>query len=329
MTVVQSDGNDVAPVTVDEFRIGPGETYDVIVQPREARAFTIFAQTQDRTGFARGTLAPQLGMQAAIPPMDPRPMRTMVDMGMEHGGSGHGSSGQGASNNVHTGHAVPGTNQGSGMPHGSMPGMTHGPTTATLPDHAAMPGMSGAAPSQEAMAGMSGQGAATWLEGRVGVDNVAMAPRNRLAEAGGGLDGNGRRVLRLTDLRNAKRGNDPRPPTREIVLHLTGNMDRFMWSFDGTKFSDAAPITLRLGERVRFTLINDTMMEHPMHLHGVWSSLENGQGESTRPYKHTILVKPGEKLSFLVSADEPGRWAFHCHLLYHMEMGMMREVRIS
>jgi FtsP/CotA-like multicopper oxidase with cupredoxin domain len=211
--------------------------------------------------------------------MDPRPLRTMADMGMDHGGG-------------HAGHAMPGM------------------------DHGAMAGMSASDP------------AAARLEGRVGVDNVAMMPRERLSEAGDGLDGNGRRVLRLSDLRNAKRGNDPRPPTRDVVVHLTGNMERFMWGFDGTKFSDAAPITLQRGERVRFVLINDTMMDHPIHLHGLWSELENGQGEF-RPYKHTILVKPGERLSYLVSADEPGRWAYHCHLLYHMELGMMREVRVA
>ncbi len=278
MTVVQVDGNDIVPVTVDEFRIGPAETYDVIVEPRDAQPYTIFAQVQDRTGYARGTLAPRPGMSAAVPPMDPRPLRTMADMGMDHGAGGH------------AGHA--------------MPGMDH--STHAMP----------------------GQSSAPRLAGRVGVDNVAMVTRSRLSEAGDGLDGNGRRVLVLSDLRNAKRGNDPRPPTREIVMHLTGNMERFMWSFDGVKFSDAAPIMVKLGERVRFTLINDTMMDHPMHLHGVWSELENGQGDY-RPYKHTILVKPAERLSFLVSADEPGRWAFHCHLLYHMELGMMREVRIS
>lgn len=212
-----------------------------------------------------------------------------------------------------------------------MPGMEPGPNAVTPQDHSAhggMPGAGSAMPSQGSMVDMSAANTASQLEGRVGVDNVAMAPKSRLSEAGDGLDGNGRRVLLLSDLRNAKRGNDLRPPTREIVLHLTGNMERFMWSLDGIKFSDAAPIMLKLGERVRFTLINDTMMDHPMHLHGVWSELENGQSDY-RPYKHTILVKPGEKLSFLVSADEPGRWAFHCHLLYHMELGMMREVRIS
>lgn len=287
MTVVQADGNDIVPVTVDELRIGPGETYDVIVEPREAQAYTIFAQAQDRTGYARGTLATRPGMAAAIPPTDPRPMRTMADMGMDHAAAGHD-----ATSGAHAGHSMP------RMGHGSMAGM----------------------PAQDP--------AAARLEGRVGVDNVAMMPRPRLSEAGDGLDRNGRRVLRLSDLRNAKRGNDPRPPTREVVLHLTGNMERFMWGFDGTKFSDAGPIVLQRGERVRFVLINDTMMDHPIHLHGLWSELENGQDEF-RPYKHTILVKPGERLSYLVTADEPGRWAFHCHLLYHMELGMMREVRVA
>jgi CopA family copper-resistance protein len=332
MTVVQTDGNDIVPVTVDEFRLGPGETYDVIVEPREAQAFTIFAQVQDRTGFARGTLAPRPGMAATVPPMDPRPMRTMADMGMEHGAGGHAGHGgarggpaPGASSDPHAGHTMPTANQSSTS------GMNDGASSGVMQDHSAHGGVSGASAassSQGSMAGMSGQYAAPQLEGRVGVDNVAMVTKSRLVEAGDGLDGNGRRVLLLSDLRNAKRGNDLRPPTREIVLHLTGNMERFMWSFDGTKFSDAAPIMLKLGERVRFTLINDTMMDHPMHLHGVWSELENGKGDY-RPYKHTIIVKPAERLSFLVSADEPGRWAFHCHLLYHMELGMMREVRIS
>jgi CopA family copper-resistance protein len=315
MTVVQTDGNDIVPLTVDEFRIGPGETYDVIVQPQQPVAFTIFAQAQDRTGFARGTLAPRLGMAAAIPPMDPRPMRTMADMGMQHGAGGH--QGHGGQQPDAGGMQHGGASSSSSMPgmdHSSMPGMQHGPAPAA----SGMP-----IPTE----GMSPEEAQRKLSGRVGVDNVAMAPMNRLAEAGDGLEGNGRRVLRLSDLRAPRRALDPRPPSREIIFHLTGNMERFMWSIDGTKFSDAAPIVLQRNERVRFTLINDTMMDHPMHLHGVWSELENDQGEY-RPYKHTILVKPAERLSFLVTADEPGRWAFHCHLLYHMELGMMREVRI-
>jgi FtsP/CotA-like multicopper oxidase with cupredoxin domain len=269
ITVVQADGNDVEPVTVEEFRIGTAETYDVIVQPLDERAYTLFAQAEDRSGYARGTLAPRAGMAGAVPPMDPRPLRTMADMGM------------------------------AGMDHGSMGGMDHGSMAGTPP-----------------------------LKPGVEVDNVAMMPVDRLNEPGAGLEGNGRRVLTYTDLRALRQGNDQRPPSREIVLHLTGNMRRFIWGFDGLKFSEAEPIRLTYGERVRFVLINDTMMEHPIHLHGLWSELENGQGE-LRPYKHTILAKPGERLSYLVSADEVGRWAFHCHLLYHMETGMFREVRVS
>jgi CopA family copper-resistance protein len=305
MTVVQNDGNDIVPVTVDEFRISVAETYDVIVAPKEAQAYTIFAQAEDRTGYARGTLAPRAGIAGAIPAMDPRPMRTMADMGMDHGAMGHGGM--------------------SGMNHGAMPGM------AMPQDHAGH-----RSPSAAAQGGV-GQGAALGplpktetmpVAGSVGVDNVATMPAERLGSAGAGFP-EGRRVLRYADLRAATKGTDPRPPSREIVLHLTGNMQRFMWGFDGKKYSEAPePIALQRGERVRFTLINDTMMEHPIHLHGLWSELENGQGEY-RPYKHTINVKPAEKLSFLVTADEPGRWAFHCHLLYHMEMGMFREVRVA
>jgi FtsP/CotA-like multicopper oxidase with cupredoxin domain len=178
------------------------------------------------------------------------------------------------------------------------------------------------------MDGMKMDSATGAVKESVEVDNVAMMPSERLNDPGGGLDGNGRRVLRYTDLRALKRGDDQRPPSREITLHLTGNMQRFIWGFDGKKFSEAEPIHLARGERVRFVLINDSMMEHPIHLHGLWSELDNGQGDY-RPYKHTILVKPGERLSYLVTADEPGRWAYHCHLLYHMEMGMFREVHVA
>jgi len=266
MTVVQADGNDVSPVTVDEFRISVAETYDVIVRPMADRAYAIFAQAEDRTGYARGTLASRPGMAAAIPPMDPRPIRTMADMGM------------------------------AGMEHGEMPGMELSPEGKLL-------------------------------QGKVGVDNVAMMPAERLQSAGQGFPA-GRRVLTYADLRATRPGGDPRPPTHEITLHLTGNMERFIWGFDGKKFSEAGPIELKRGDRVRFVLINDTMMEHPIHLHGLWSELENGHGEF-RPYKHTINVKPGERLNYLVTADAPGRWAFHCHLLYHMETGMFREVHVA
>jgi FtsP/CotA-like multicopper oxidase with cupredoxin domain len=224
------------------------------------------------------------------------------------------------------------------MDHGSMPemkgmdmsgGMNMSGMTGM--DHSSVPRMKGMDMSGTVKAdagGMSLGAPAEAPKPGVEVDNVAMMPQERLGEAGDGLDNNGRRVLRYTDLRALKRGDDQRPPSREITLHLTGNMQRFIWGFNGRKFSEAEPIKLERGERVRFVLINDTMMEHPIHLHGLWSELDNGQGEF-RPYKHTILVKPGERLSYLVTADEPGRWAYHCHLLYHMEMGMFREVHVS
>ncbi len=318
MQVVQADGNDVEPVAVDEFRIGVAETYDVIVQPRN-EAYTIFAQSEDRTGFARGTLATQAGLTAPVPPVDRRPMRTMTDMGMGDmagmdmsGGKAGGQAGQGGS-----------TMPGMAMDHGSMagmPGMKQGDMAGM-----AMPGMSHNGPG---MTGKEGDPAGAKMDGQVGVDNVAMMPISRLDDPGDGLENNGRRVLTYAMLRAREPGADPRPPSREITLHLTGNMQRYMWGFDGKKFSQAEQIHLKQGERVRFTLINDTMMEHPIHLHGLWSELENGQGDY-RPYKHTVIVKPGEKLSYLVTADSPGAWAYHCHLLYHMEMGMFRTVVVA
>ena len=265
MIVVQADGNDVAPVAVDEFRIGTAETYDVIVQPDSDRAFAVFAQAEDRSGYVSGTLAPRAGMTAVVPPMDARPLRNMADMGM------------------------------AGMDPVAMAAMPEDPTGPRI---------------------------------GVTVDNVAMMASRRLDEPGGGLGDNGRRGLTYADLRALRPGRDPRAESREITLHLTGNMQRYIWGFDGRTMAESEPIALRLGERVRFTLTNDTMMEHPIHLHGLWSELDNGQ-DAYRPYKHTILVKPGERLSFFVTADTPGRWAFHCHLLYHMELGMFREVRVA
>jgi CopA family copper-resistance protein len=321
LTVVQSDGNDVEPVPVDEFRIGTAETYDVIVQPNADRAFTIFAQAEDRSGFARGTLAPRARMAAEVPPLDPRPLRSMADMGMagmDHGAMGGMKMDQGSMAGMQHGTAKP-----ESMP--AMPGTDHSKMSGMRGmDHSSMPGMSSMAPGSS----MPMDSTTGTLKPGVEVDNVAIMPQDRLGEAGTGLDGNDRRVLLYTDLRALKRGDDQRPPSREITLHLTGNMQRFIWGFDGKKFSEAEPIHLARGERVRFALINDSMMEHPIHLHGLWSELDNGQGEF-RPYKHTMLVKPGERLSYLVTADQPGRWAYHCHLLYHMEMGMFREVHVS
>ena len=351
MTVVQADGNDVEPVEADEFRMGVAETYDVIVQPAADTAYTIFAQAEDRTGFARGTLTPHPGLAAAIPPLDPRPKRTMMDMGMNMSGmKGMDMSGMKGMN-------ISGM---KGMDMSSMKGMQMGSSgsTESPSNSAAVPSMSTAQPSMSQMPMSTGIGttpfpqpgrntamavpvtAATSQHVKLDPSNpvklhpgpqVAAMPKvvkSRLNEPGDGLEHNGRRVLTYADLRARYRGVDGRPPTREIELHLTGNMERFIWGFNGQKFSNAEPLELKLGERVRIVLINDTMMEHPIHLHGLWSELENGHG-AFNPYKHTILVKPAERVSYLVSADTPGKWAYHCHLLYHMHAGMFRTVVVS
>ena len=251
LQVIAADGQDIAPVSVDELRIAAGEVYDVIVQPPEDRAYTLFAQSIDRAGFARGTLAPRPGMQAEVPRMDARALLTMDDMGM-----------------------------------GESTGM--GPM----------------------------------------VDSVASDPRTDLDDPGVGLRDNGRRVLTYADLRTLDGPVDSRLPGREIVLHLTGHMERFVWSFDGRKFSESEPLHFNYGERLRLVLINDSMMNHPIHLHGMWGEVESPAGEVLFR-KHTINVQPAQRVSYRVSADAIGRWAYHCHLLYHMEAGMFREVHVD
>ncbi len=258
LTVVAADGQDVEPVTVDEFRIGTAEVYDVIVQPEEDRAYTIFAQSLDRSGYARGTLAPQPGMQAQVPGLDPRPLLTMTDMGMSHDMAGMDSS------------------------------VDFGPN----------------------------------------VDSLAMRPQSRLDDPGVGLRSNGRQVLTYADLHTLGGPIDQRQAGRDIELHLTGHMERFVWSFNGQKFSEAEPLRLHYGERLRLVLVNDSMMHHPIHLHGMWSEVESDRGEFL-VRKHTITVQPGQRLAYRVSADALGRWAYHCHLLYHMEAGMFREVHVE
>jgi CopA family copper-resistance protein len=346
MTVVQADGNYVQPVTVDEMRLGVAETYDVIVQPQEDQAYTIFAQPESRGSYARGTLAPRMGMTAAIPPMDPYPLRTMADMGMGGMAQMKGMKMSGMSSDQ-----MPGMKdmQMKGMSDKStlemnnmdmpemkdmdMSGMRDGaldPLAAKTPFPQPGPRTTRLMPPPSQMMSRRTETMEGQTPLRIGpeVVGIAMKTSPRLHDPGDGLNGNGRRVLTYADLRALYRGVDGRPATREIILHLTGNMQRFIWGFDGYKFSQAEPIHLKLGERVRFVLINDTMMEHPIHLHGLWSELENGSGEFS-PYKHTLLVKPAERVSYLISADTPGRWAFHCHLLYHMAAGMFRTVVVS
>jgi CopA family copper-resistance protein len=294
LRIVAHDGQDVEPITVDEFRLGPAEVCDAIVEPADDRAWTIFAQAMDRSGYARGTLAPREGMKADVPALDPRPMLAMADMMGDMGGMQHGD-------------------------HGQMPGMAH--------DAATMPEKGGEGACGANMPGMRVPAAGKVIDVGRGVDMTVASARRNLDDPGVGLRDSGRRVLTYADLRTlgAPISADVQ---REIVLHLTGHMGRYVWSFDGQKFSEAGPIRLAHGERVRFTLVNDTMMTHPIHLHGMWSEVETAAGEFA-VRKHTVVVQPAQQLSYRVSADAIGRWAYHCHLLYHMEAGMFREVVVA
>jgi CopA family copper-resistance protein len=280
LMVVAADGQDVEPVTVDEFRIGIAEVCDVIVEPKEDRAYTIFAQSIDRSGYARGTLAPQPGMQAEVPPLDPRPLLTMTDMGMARDMA---------------------EMKMSGMDMSGMDMSSH--DTSPPPHHA--PAKYGP-----------------------NVDSLAIQPQSRLDDPGVGLRSNGRRVLTYADLHTLGGPIDHRPASRDIELHLTGHMERYVWSFNGQKFSEAQPLRFNYGERLRLVLVNDSMMNHPIHLHGMWGEVESDPGEFL-VRKHTITVQPGQRLAYCVTADALGRWAYHCHLLYHMEAGMFREVHVE
>ncbi len=328
MTVVQADGQNVQPVVVDELRMGVAETYDVIVEPIEDRAYTIFAEPMDRSGYARGTLAPRPGMSAEIPARRSRPLRTMEDMGMKMEGMYMGGMDM-------PGMKMPGMNPSGDManmkpsddnPH--MEHMQHGPGTPPMQDMHEMPAMDAGDQGRSKIPGAEPVRHGPDDHGP-GNQTVAEYSQNRLGEPGRGLEDSERRVLLYTDLKSLAPYPDQREPEREIELHLTGNMQRYMWSFDGKKYSEAQePIRFRYGERVRLTFVNDTMMEHPLHLHGMWIQLENGAGAHL-PRKHTVIVKPAERLSVAISADAPGRWAFHCHLLLHMEAGMFRVVEVS
>jgi CopA family copper-resistance protein len=321
LTVIAADGQNVHPITVDEFRIAPAETYDVLVEPSGQDAFSIFAQDMGRTGYVSGTLAVREGLRAPVPAVDPRPILSMADMG--HGSMGHGSMGHGGMDH-------------SGMDHSSM---DHGDMDHSQMNHEAMPKDDdqdkGMDHSGHSMKGMEGGCGANMGSGRMDssdrnplIDMRTMAPTAKLDDPGIGLRDNDRRVLRYQDLRSEFDDPDGREPGREIELHLTGHMEKFAWSFDGKKFADAEPLRLNYGERMRIVLVNDTMMTHPIHLHGLWSDLEDENG-AFKVRKHTVDMPPGSKRSYRVRADALGRWAYHCHLLYHMESGMMREVRVE
>jgi CopA family copper-resistance protein len=305
MTVVAADGQYVHPVTVDEFRIAIAEVFDVIVEPSGQDAFTIFAQDMGRTGYVSGTLAVRDGLRAPIPPVDPRPLLTMTDMGM--GGMDHGGmAGMGMSGSS--------KHDMASMPDMDMSGMAHGDQTMS-----SMPGME--------MGDAMVKHPASETDNPL-VDMQTMAPVAKLDDPGIGLRDNGRKVLSYAMLKSAFDDPDGRDPGREVELHLTGNMEKFAWGFNGIKFSDAEPVRLNYGERLRIVLVNDTMMTHPIHLHGMWSDLEDEQG-NFHVRKHTIDIAPGSRRTYRVRADALGSWAYHCHMLYHMEAGMMRQVKVE
>ncbi|MEQ1575522.1 MAG: copper resistance system multicopper oxidase, partial [Vicinamibacterales bacterium] len=347
LTVVAADGQYVHPVTVDEFRIATAETYDVIVEPSGQDAFTIFAQSMDRTGFAAGTIAVREGLRAAVPEFAPRAMLTMADMG--HGAMGHdmgamtaqtpadvgagsATAAKPAAPDPHAGHGAP------AKPTTPDPHAGHQAPAKPAPQTPSDPHAGHAMPAQQPtdpqaghdMSAMGGgmQQHPLSENGNPLVDMQTMMPTSRLDDPGIGLRDNGRRVLTYADLKSVFADPDGREPGRTIELHLTGHMERFAWSFDGVKFSDAEPLRLNYGERLRIVLVNDTMMTHPIHLHGMWSDIEDDQG-NFHVRKHTVDMPPGTKRSYRVTADALGRWAYHCHLLFHMEAGMFREVRVE
>ena len=290
MTVVQADGENVRPVEIDELQISVAETYDVIVAPNGDRAYTLVGESVDRSGMVHATLAPRLGMTAAVPALRERPTLTMADMGM--GAMNHGSADDGA-----------------------MAGMDHG---ASGGDSMAM----------EGGMDMRNPANAPQVDINPGVEMIAPMPQDRTGQRGLGLENVDHRVLVYTNLVALEPNPDTRQPSRSMEIHLTGNMERFMWSFDGRRFSEIVePIRFARNERVRVTLVNDTMMQHPIHLHGHFFEVVNGY-PGRHPRKHTVNVLPGSKVTFDLTADAPGDWAFHCHLLYHMHAGMFNVVTV-
>jgi CopA family copper-resistance protein len=312
LTVVQVDGINIEPVTVDEFRFGPGETCDVVVEPRD-EAYTVFSQSMDRTGYARGTLSVRDGLQAPVPALDKAEWLTMGDMMGEMAGMHHDHGGM---------HGADHAGMAHGMDHGSM-AMDHG---SMAMDHSQHATHDAPAANPLKVPGKTVRHART--EYGASTDMRVDTPRTNLDDPGIGLRNNGRRVLTLADMHTLGGPPDPRGPGREIELHLTGNMERYTWSFDGVEFGKSTPVHFRHGERLRVILHNDTMMTHPMHMHGMWSDLEAPDG-TLLARRHTIPVQPAQRISFLVTADAPGRWAWHCHLMLHMDAGMFREVVVS
>ncbi|WP_040727049.1 copper resistance system multicopper oxidase [Thiomicrorhabdus sp. Kp2] len=305
MTVIAADGNLVQPVEIDQFRIGVAETYDVLVEPQDNQAYAIFAQALDRSGYAIGSLTTHTDIIADTPELDPLPILSHSDMAMDMRNMDHSTHG----------------------------GMNHDMSNAPVMqmDHSTHQGMNHDGHFMNQV--NANDEVADWPVEQAKIkwgphtNMQAEDAQYRLSDPGVGLRNNGRRVLTYSDLRNLYPTSQAPKPDREIVLNLTGNMERYLWSIDGVPYSKAESIHLKYGERVRITFINNTMMNHPMHLHGLWSDLETGD-LNYLPKKHTIIVQPGARISYRVTVDAKGVWAFHCHMLYHMA-GMFRKVIVA
>ena len=305
MTVVSADGQPVKPVPVDEFRIGTAETYDVIVEPKQAH-YQIEAESIDRTGFSVGTLHEESSpavKQIEMPKPRPRSLLTMEDMGMNHDMSSM-----------------------KGMNHdmSSMKGMDHDMSSMKDMNHdmSSMKGMNHDMSSMKGMNHDMPMNSATVKAASDKNDNTVFGWANASTPEGN-------KALQYSDLQSLDPQKDTRAAEREIEIRLGGNMERYIWTINGKKFNEADPLVVKYGERIRLKFVNDSMMAHPMHLHGMFMQLENGQDPSNMPNKHTVIVPPGKTITTLLTADELGEWAIHCHLLYHMSAGMMNKLIVA
>ncbi len=341
MTVVSADGQPVKLVAIDEFRIGTAETYDVIVEPKQAN-YQIEAESIDRSGFAIGTLHNE-NTQAVgpiqMPQPRPRALLTMDDMGMSHGGK----------SDQHAGHQMNMQHDMSAMPEmkketsqanhdHTMMKMDHDMKDMSSDGHdhsmmhmkhdiSAMPEMNqdmqtmSSSEHDHAMMNMNHE-MPSQSKNKPKKDEPVYGWANASTPAG-------MKALQYSDLQSLTPQPDTRAPERELVIRLGGNMERYIWTINGKKFNEAEPLQVKYGERIRLKFVNDSMMAHPMHLHGMFMQLENGQQAENLPNKHTVIVPPGKTVTALLTADALGEWAIHCHLLYHMSAGMMNKLIVA
>ena len=350
MTVVSADGQPVKPVAIDEFRIGTAETYDVIVEPKQAN-YQIEAESIDRSGFSIGTLhdentAPV--QHITMPQSRPRTLLTMQDMGMQHDSntSGDHAEHQQVNHDMdmmdHSSHqmdmkhdmamAADQPQDMSEMNH-DMSKMSHEQMMNMEQDMSSMPEMNhdhAMMGMQHDMPAMSEQSSnQTMTNMKHDMPQSSAKKDEQVYGWANALTPVGQKALQYSDLQSLTPQTDTRAPERELEIRLGGNMERYIWTLNGKKFNDSKPLQVKYGERIRLKFINDSMMAHPMHLHGMFMQLENGQQPENLPNKHTLIVPPGQTVTALLTADALGEWAIHCHLLYHMSAGMMNKLIVA